>query len=72
MAIKAVAIDDTGTRHLVIGLNRENMNTLLNGNILILPTGYLAGLTEDGYVVLMFAETEKGVLKMFPPALRPP
>jgi hypothetical protein len=42
-AIKAVAVDSTGTHHLIIGLNRENVDSLLNGDLFTLPSGYLTG-----------------------------
>lgn len=69
MAIKASFVDDD-TLHLVIGLTRKNMNTLLNGNVLILPAGYLTGFTENSDVVLLFAETEKDLERRLPPALK--
>ena len=31
MAIKAVAVDDENTQHLIIGLSRNNVNDLLDG-----------------------------------------
>ena len=55
MAIKAVIVDEAKVHHLIIGLNRDNVETLLNGDVLPLPAGYLTGLTEDSDVVLLFA-----------------
>lgn len=59
-----------GVHHLIIGLNRDNVNSLLDGNVFTLPAGYLTGLKEDSDVVLLFAETDKDLEKRFPPAPR--
>jgi hypothetical protein len=37
MAIKAIAVDDNNTQHLIIGLNRENIESLLRGDMFRLP-----------------------------------
>jgi hypothetical protein len=36
---KAVAADDSVTEHLIIGLNRENVESLLRGDVFTLPRG---------------------------------
>jgi hypothetical protein len=46
MAIKAVLVDESDTHHLVIGLNRENVNSLLDRDVFTLPPGLLSGLNE--------------------------
>ena len=46
MAIKAVAVDDQNTEHLIIGLNRDNVNSLLDGDVFTLPHGIAITLTE--------------------------
>jgi hypothetical protein len=71
MAIKAVAVDDQNTEHLIIGLNRENINSLFAGDVLTLPHGIAITLTENSDIVLLFAETDEELEKRFPPALRP-
>jgi hypothetical protein len=71
MAIKAVLVDESDTHHLVIGLNRENVESLLDGDVFTLPAGLLSGLNEESDVVLLFAETDKELEKRFPPRLRP-
>jgi hypothetical protein len=71
MAIKAVAVDDENTQHLIIGLNRDNINSLLNGDVFTLPHGIAIALTENSDIVLLFAETDEDLEKRFPPALRP-
>jgi hypothetical protein len=70
MAIKAIAVDDSGTRHLIIGLNRENISSLLGGEIFILPSG-AAPLNEQSDIVVIFAETDADLARLFPPALKP-
>lgn len=71
MAIKAVAVDDQNTQHLIIGLNRDNINSLLNGDVFTLPHGIAISITEQSDIVLLFAETDTDLEKRFPPMLRP-
>ena len=33
MAVKAIALDDDNVQHLIIGLNRENIESLLRGDV---------------------------------------
>jgi hypothetical protein len=70
MAIKALAVDDTNTHHLIIGLNRENIESILRGDVFTLPQG-AAPLTEESDIVVLFAETDEQLAKRFPPSLRP-
>jgi hypothetical protein len=71
MAIKAVALDDQNTEHLIIGLNRDNVNSLLDGDVFTLPHGVAITLTEKSDIVLLFAETDEDLAKRFPPRMRP-
>ena len=71
MAIKAVAVDDQNTQHLIIGLNRDNINSLLNGDVFTLPKGIAISITENSDIVLLFAETDRELEKRFPPMPRP-
>jgi hypothetical protein len=71
MAIKAVVVDESSTRHLILGLNRENIDSLSSGNVFTFPKGMLSGLSEDSDIVLLFAETDQQLEKRFPPTLRP-
>ena len=72
MAIKAVVVDQsTGTQHLILGLNRENVESLLNGDVFTFPSGMLSGLSDESDIVLLFAETDQELDKRFPPSLRP-
>ena len=71
MAIKAIVVDDANVRHLIIGLNRDNVDSILRGEVVSFPTGYLEQLTEDSDLVVLFAETDDDLAKRFPPNLRP-
>jgi hypothetical protein len=71
MAVKAIVVDESNTQHLIIGLNRENVESLLRGDVFTLPRGIVPELTEGSDIVLLFAETDKDLEKRFPPALRP-
>jgi hypothetical protein len=71
MAIKAGAVDDENTQRLIIGLNRDNVNFLLDGDVFTLPHGIAISLTENSDIVLLFAETDDDLAKRFPPRLRP-
>jgi hypothetical protein len=55
MAIKAIAVDDENTHHLLIGLNRENVDSILRGDMFTLPRG-AAPLTANSEIVIVFAE----------------
>ena len=52
MAIKAVDVDDQNTQHLMIGLNRDNVNSSLDGDVFTLPQEVAITLTESSGVVL--------------------
>jgi hypothetical protein len=59
MAIKAVLVDESETHHLILGVNRENVDSILSGNVFTFPKGMLSGLTDDSDVVVLFAETDE-------------
>lgn len=68
----AVVVDQsTGTQHLILGLNRENVESLLNGDVFTFPPGMLSGLSDESDIVLLFAEADQELDKRFPPSLRP-
>ncbi len=72
MAVKAIVVDDENIQHLIIGLTRENVESLLRGDVFTLPSGPVPVLTEHrSDIVLLFAETDEDLTKRFPPALRP-
>jgi hypothetical protein len=72
MAVKAIVVDDENVQHLIIGLNREDVESLLKGEVFTLPSGQVPVLTEDkSDIVLLFAETDEDLGRRFPPALRP-
>jgi len=67
MAVKATCVDDSQTVHLVIGLNRENIESLLRGEALTLPPG-AAALSDGSNIVIVFAETDEELVeKRLPP-----
>jgi len=69
MAVKAIALDDDNVQHLIIGLNRENIESLLRGDMFRLPRGIMPELTPDSDIVLMFAETDDDLGKRMPPSM---
>ena len=69
MAVKAIALDDQNTQHLIIGLNRENIESLLRGDMFTLPHGMPVELSANSDIVLLFAETDDDLAKRFPPAM---
>jgi hypothetical protein len=71
MAIKAVAVDDENTEHLVIGINWDEVKSLLDGDIFKLPQGAAISLTENSDIVLLFADTDEELEKRFPPGAQP-
>jgi hypothetical protein len=72
MAVKAIVGDEENIQHLVIGLNRENIESLLRGDVFTLPSGLVPVMTEGkSDIVLLFAETDEDLAKRFPPSLRP-
>ena len=72
MAVKVIGLDDVNVQHLIIGLNRENIEFLLRGGVFILPSGLVPVLTENkSDIVLLFAETDDDLGERFPPVLRP-
>jgi len=70
MAVKAIALDDDNVQHLIIGLNRENIESLLRGDMFRLPRGIIPELTPDSDIVLMFAETDDDLGKRMPPSMQ--
>jgi hypothetical protein len=70
MAIKAICVDDSNTHHVIIGLTREDIDTILRGDVYTLPCG-AAPLSKNSDIVIVFAETDEDLEKRFPPALKP-
>ena len=71
VALRAIAVDDQNTEHLIIGLNREEVDSLVGGDVFTLPLGVAITLTENSHIVLLFAETDEELEKRFPPGLWP-
>ena len=65
MAIKAIAVDNSNTQHLLIGLNRENIESLLRGEVFTMPRGAVS-LSEKSDILLLFAETDEELDARFP------
>jgi hypothetical protein len=70
MAVKAVCKDKEGIQHLIIGLSRENLNTLVDGEVLTMPQGLAANITEASDIVLLFAETDAELKSRMSPLMR--
>jgi hypothetical protein len=62
MAVKATCIDDAQIVHLLIGLNRENIDSLLRGETLTLPPGAVA-LSDGSEIVIVLAETDEELVE---------
>jgi hypothetical protein len=72
MAVKPIVVDDENVQHLIIGLNREDIESLLRGDVFTLPSGPMPVMTENkSDIVLLFAETDDDLGKRLPPVLRP-
>ena len=69
MAVKAIVVDDSNIHHLIVGLNRENVESMLRGDVFTLPRGAASVLSDDSDIVLMFEETDEALTKRFPPQL---
>jgi hypothetical protein len=70
MAIKAVVVDESLTHHLIIGLTREDVESIQRGDAFTLPRGPVR-LGEDSDIVVLFAETNEELTRRFPPRMRP-
>jgi hypothetical protein len=70
MALKATVVEESGTHHLIIGLNRENVDSIVGGEVFMFPPGVVP-LTDESEIVILFAETDDEITERFPPALRP-
>jgi hypothetical protein len=72
MAVKATWVDESDTVHLVIGLNHEDVESLLRGEALTLPPGAVA-LSDGSNIVIVFAETDEELVeKHLPPPVHMP
>ncbi|HKD07137.1 MAG TPA: hypothetical protein VKB79_14640 [Bryobacteraceae bacterium] len=67
MAIKALCMDSENTEHMVIGLTRANIESLLDGDVFTIPAGLPVNISDKSDVVLIFAETDEELkLRMSP------
>ena len=63
MSVKATCIDDRRVVHLRIGLNRENIESILAGQVLILPRSRGIQLSDESDIDIVFAETDEELRK---------
>ena len=66
MSVKAIALDNNNVQHLIIGLNREDIESLLRGDVFKLAGGIAPVLTKDSDIVLLFAETDEDLDRRLP------
>jgi len=71
MSVKAIALDNNNVQHLIIGLNREDIESLLRGDVFKLAGGIAPVLTKDSDIVLLFAETDEDLDRRLPSSMRP-
>ena len=70
ICLKAIALDEENVQHLIIGLSRADVDTILRGDVLVLPPGWPElGAASD--TVVLSAETDEQLAQRFPPSLRP-
>lgn len=71
MAINAIVVDGENVQHLFIGLNRENVESLLRDHVFTLPSGAVPVLTEGkSDIVVLFGETDDDLAERFLATLR--
>jgi hypothetical protein len=70
MAIKAVCVDDHDTMHLLLGVNRKEVESLLRGDRFTFPPGGVS-LSSASKITLFFAETDDELEKHLPPPVAP-
>lgn len=65
MAIKALCADESDNVHLLLGLNRENLESILRGDTFYFPAGALP-LNEKSEIALVFRETDEELGDLLP------
>lgn len=60
---KAYLGDFENTTHLLIGLNREDVESLQRGEVFSMPTGQNLPLTEKSDIVFIFEETDEELIE---------
>ncbi len=63
MAIKATCIDEAQVLHLLIGLNRANLEALLRGEAVTLPADENP-LAAESDIAVVFAETDEELVQI--------
>lgn len=69
MSNLARCVDERNIVHLLIGLNREDIESLLRGEVLTLLRGDMIPLSAKSGIALLFAETDEEVEERLPPAM---
>ncbi len=69
MSSLARCVDERNILHLLIGLNREDIESLLRGEVLTLPRGEMIPLSAKSGIALLFAETDEEVEERLPPPI---
>jgi hypothetical protein len=67
MAIQAVARDGSDIQHLIIGLNRDDVQSIMRGEVFTLPRR-VGGIELSRYsdIIMLFAETDDELLRCLP------
>ena len=69
MPLKATCIDENRTNHLLIGLNREDVERLMAGGRLTFEVGSTLG--PNSQIQICFAETDEDLIADLPPQVEP-
>jgi hypothetical protein len=67
--LKATCIDDSRTVHLIVGINRKDLDDLLAGGYLRLDVG--VPLTRESEICVIFRETDADLVKALPEPVEP-
>ena len=63
MGLKAWFQDENNTTHLLIGLNRENVESLQRGDVFTLPPGEALSLSDDSDIILIYEDTDEKLVE---------
>ena len=71
MALKAILIDNEKNPHLLIGLNREDVDSMKRGEVFVLPSGQNVALNEKSDIVLIIEETDEDLVRRMKAGVAP-
>ena len=63
MAVKVTCTDDLNTEHLVIGLNLQDIESLLRGERVTLTRGKTVTLGTNSDVAIVFGQTDQDLVQ---------